>query len=372
MRDRALLLLFCVGIFLAFSQPSRAQWVRTGGPEGGSIEALEASGKYLFALTRGGWFLLADNGANWTAVNLPLRGLELHHDGLMRDYGLVIDGAYLIAYTKRGIFLSTDNGRNWASIDSGLPMRAWPVDIKVIGTDLLAVTNRGVFLSKHNGSSWITVNSRFPNTDWMHFDEIGSNLFVTTERGCFRSPDNGVSWDMVKGLLESPHFVLSAANGPDLFALIWSISDEWHCLYRSKDNGASWHKLRIEEPEIGHEIYDVRIKQLAVMGENLIASDGGALFLSTDNGERWNQFLMEECGLEGASILCLKVIGENLFAGTWGGGVFLSTDYGASWRAINSGLTDLIIHDLEVVGADLFAGTHGSGVWRLSLTDILR
>src|SRR4030042_1617358 len=230
----------CVVVILSFPQSSGAQWVQTGGPEGGAIEALEASGKYLFGRTRGGWFLLADNGANWTAVNPPLRGIEPHADGLMHDYGLVIDGAYLFAYTKRGILLSADNGRSWVSIDSWLPMLAKSVDLKVIGKNLLAVTDRGVFLSKNNGSSWITVNSRFPNTEWMLFDEIGFNLFVTIDRRCFRSTDNGASWKGVKGLLESPCFVLSAANGANLFALIWSISTEWHCVYRSPDNGAIW------------------------------------------------------------------------------------------------------------------------------------
>ena len=53
MRNRAAIFLLGLAILLSFPQWAGAQWVQTGGPEGGSITALAVSGTNLFAGTYG-------------------------------------------------------------------------------------------------------------------------------------------------------------------------------------------------------------------------------------------------------------------------------------------------------------------------------
>jgi hypothetical protein len=71
--------------------------------------------------------------------------------------------------------------------------------------------------------------------------------------------------------------------------------------------------------------------------------------------------------------------GTNLFAGTEGGGVFLSTNNGTSWTAVNTGLTHTYVLSLavspatgEAGGTNLFAGTEGGGVWRRPLSEMIK
>ena len=101
---------------------------------------------------------------------------------------------------------------------------------------------------------------------------------------------------------------------------------------------------------------NVDVRSLLVEGLDLFAgTNGGGIFLSTDNGSSWAE---ANTGLSNKTVNALAATGSNLFAGT-NGGVFLSTDNGSSWTAVNTGLTSTHVYALCVSGADLFAGTNG-------------
>ena len=109
--------------------------------------------------------------------------------------------------------------------------------------------------------------------------------------------------------------------------------------------------------------YGGSVQCFAVSGRNLFAgTDGGGVFLSTNNGTSWTA--PSAVVPNPRYVVALAVSGTNLFAGTRFGGVFLSTDNGRSWTAVNSGLTTLSIPALAVSGTNLFAGTSGGGVFR--------
>ncbi len=98
----------------------------------------------------------------------------------------------------------------------------------------------------------------------------------------------------------------------------------------------------------------------APAGNLFAGTDGGGVFISTNNGTSWTA---ASTGLTNTSVYALAVSGTNLFAGTAGGGVFLSTNNGTIWTAVNSGLTNTYVRSLAVSGTNLFAGTYGGGVF---------
>ena len=107
------------------------------------------------------------------------------------------------------------------------------------------------------------------------------------------------------------------------------------------------------------------ISMLSV-GQNLYAGTTvSGVFRSTNQGESWTPI---NEGLLSPSIQSLAAVGTNIFAATVGGGVFLSTDQGESWQAVNEGLTSLGVRALAVAGGRLFAGTFGSGVFVTDVT----
>jgi hypothetical protein len=75
--------------------------------------------------------------------------------------------------------------------------------------------------------------------------------------------------------------------------------------------------------------------------------------------------------LTNTDVRAFAISGTNLFAGTDGGGVFLSTNNGTSWTQVNNGLTNTDVHAFAVSGTNLFAGTNGGGVFRRSLSEMM-
>jgi photosystem II stability/assembly factor-like uncharacterized protein len=101
-----------------------------------------------------------------------------------------------------------------------------------------------------------------------------------------------------------------------------------------------------------------------VKDSNLFAgTDGGGIFLSTNNGLSWTA---ANTNLTATSVYSLAINGSNLFAGTDGAGVFLSTDNGTSWSPAGNGLpirdNEKLIWSLASNGINVFAGT-GDGVY---------
>lgn len=86
-----------------------------------------------------------------------------------------------------------------------------------------------------------------------------------------------------------------------------------------------------------------------------------AFFTSSVEG----QWIASNNGLTNLNVRALLSDGQNIFTGTEGGGIFLSTNNGANWTAVNTGLTDLNITSLVIKGSDIFAGTH-SGIFHSS------
>jgi photosystem II stability/assembly factor-like uncharacterized protein len=99
----------------------------------------------------------------------------------------------------------------------------------------------------------------------------------------------------------------------------------------------------------------VNVNAVVASGTNLFAAtNGGGVFLSTDNGDNWSAV---NTGLTEGDVMSLALNGTNLFAGDFGYGVFLSTDSGAHWRVMNTGLLCTMVLSLGVSGSTLFAGT---------------
>jgi photosystem II stability/assembly factor-like uncharacterized protein len=102
-------------------------------------------------------------------------------------------------------------------------------------------------------------------------------------------------------------------------------------------------------------------------GTNFFAgTEGGGVFLSTDNGEGWGEV---NSGLSDTYVSFPAVSGLNLFAITEGGSTFLSANNGKNWEAVR-GFSDTHVCCLAVSGTNLFAGTESGCVWRLPLSKL--
>lgn len=109
----------------------------------------------------GGLFHSSDNGASWSAVNLPsaVKGVnELHIDHMNRMY---ITTGY--RGSGAGVWVSDDFGTNWSQIFEGKGTTC--IDVSPFDNNFIVVTmdymekNPGVYVSRDRGATWHKSNT---------------------------------------------------------------------------------------------------------------------------------------------------------------------------------------------------------------------
>ena len=362
------------GVYL--STNNGTNWIQTSLTR--LVYAIAVNGDILFTGTNEGVFLSTNNGAIWTPANNGLTNQDIH--------ALEVIGNNLFAGTGGGgVYLSTNNGSDWTPVNYNLNTDLWITSFAVKGDSLFAgTTNGGIFLSTNFGASW----SQTGLTDqYVRCIAVsGENLFAGTYGyGLFHSTNSGTSW-FLTGLTDERIQVLGA-TGNNIFAgtfdvlyrttnegadwaltglrdcNVWALAFrgnnifsgsingvEYGGIFRSTDNGTSWIQCKT-----------IDVRSLEVMGNIIFAGTWGhGVCRSTDNGENWIQI---NNGMGNQDVWALAASDENIFAGTASGGVFFSADSGSNWVPVNFGLTNLVILALAINGDKVFAGTDGAGVF---------
>lgn len=368
---------------LAFScvVSAEAQWIQTGGPQGGQISSLTEDDQFFYAATAGPLFRMQKTDTLWTqlprlstgatgAMCLTTVGTTLvagnmgggvfsstDHgitwrrwnaglDGAGQIHSFAVDGNTVFAGTNLGVYLSTDYGSTWIPRNNGqdsLPV----LSILVRDSALLAGTwGGGVYHSTNRGTTWSPANNGMTSTVVWSLVALGDTIVAGTwwADGIYRSTDQGMTWKAIKSAVWSPDVNALAVLGTQLFA------GTYGGMFLSTDGGNSFTPLQKQPSSIVHCLH--------VSSTTLLAGTFAGVYSSSDGGNNW----VSPCaGLIGTTVNCVLADGMALFAGTENGGLFRSTDGGTSWSKLT--LQDRIVSALMRCGPDLYAGT-GGGVYR--------
>jgi hypothetical protein len=168
------------------------------------------------------------------------------------------------------------------------------------------------WVSSDSGAHWISSGTASPvasNGEYLFAQYVAPSQIV-------RSTDIGENWEVKANLAVSSFAVI----GINIFANTGS------ALWRSTDTGNSWSQL--SPPFTG---------TMTVMDSLLfIVSSTGQLAESTDSGSDWTTIPVDTAGVP-IKVNVLATDGKNLFAGT-PAGLLVSTDIGQDWTPQNYGL----------------------------------
>ena len=206
----------------------------------------------------------------------------------------------------------------------------------------LSIVFSFLMLATANGQ-WVPTNVG-PSANYISSLVVkGDNIFAGTSSGILHSTDNGKSWKVADSGLVIPYssyydhnINCLALNGSNLFAGKFRGG-----IYHSTDNGTSWTGLT-------SGLTPGSVVSLLVSDTYLFAGTDDGLFLSTNNGASWVDFV-----LTGKVVGALAMSGTNLFAGT-SEGVFVSTNNGKNWKAIDSGLENHHVHSSRRLWKQIF------------------
>jgi photosystem II stability/assembly factor-like uncharacterized protein len=203
----------------------------------------------------------------------------------------------------------------------------WSIAVNASG-HIYAGTGSGIYKSTDNGDSWISIGSELNNQS-INSIFLGSNGLVlvgTSENGIYRSINDGATWTYVSEI------------------------------YNSTDNGINWN-LITKKLDV-RSIITSPDGRLYAGAWDIDFSGTGGIFVSTNNGERWNQ---SNTGLGNLLVRPGLVDSNKVYVGTSGTGVFNSSDGGYSWNRANT-YADQNIVCLAAKGKDIYAGTTGMGI----------
>jgi len=319
---------------------SPAQWVQTGGPVGGYINALAEDDSFFYAATFGYIFRMQKGDTTWT----PLSGVNSLVPGAS---SLATVGNVLVAGTDGGgAFWSTDRGMSWERWTSGLEQAQNIASFAASGSNLFAGTNSGVYLSTDHGATWVPRNTGQGSSGGLSLLIKDSTLFAgTVGDGVYRSTDFGATWFRADGgIIPDTAWVWSlvALDSVILAGTWWGEG-----IYRSTDNGTTWAVAN-------QGLLNRDVHALAVFDTDIFAGTFGGVHRSTDRGNNWTWI---DDG-PGSIVMCFHASTAQILAGTMDG-VYYSSDPGNSWNAAFDGMIATGVNAFLYDAGVLFAGGGG-------------
>jgi photosystem II stability/assembly factor-like uncharacterized protein len=300
----------------------------------------------VFAGTDEGMFYSNDYGDSWREINDGFKTINPS----VRSIVISQSGNIFAGTIQEGVYHSIDKGKNWLRINEGL---LYPPDIYslAINSDgyLFAGVSKGIFRSSDNGENWIKLNG-FPDVRTNHLlISPDKKIFAgTSGKGLYQSSNNGNTWEAANnGLTDSIINSIIYSSNDHLF------TGTNNGIFHSIDNGKNWTGISSLE-----NLYVLSLEKN--LSNHIYAGTNEGIFYSTDDGENWIQTTNLTQPIHTLAINS----DDHIFAGSihflFGGKIFVSTDNGETWNENMSGLTNNFIRCLKINPDDyIFAGTDG-------------
>eukprot|EP01137_Pigoraptor_chileana_P017003 Opistho-2@74435 len=340
--------------------------------------------------TRKGLFELRHEGGGWQITHLSF---------MAEPVSMVLPaapGRRMLAALNLGHFGtklqgSDDGGKTWSELTAPVypeqPEAAegpawklqqiWSLERDSRGTIWAGTIPGGLFSSRDEGASWQLVESlwqRPERLEWFGggYDAPGIHsicphptrpdemLLGISCGGAWRTTDGGASWDLrAAGMnadfmpperqqdqnIQDPHLIRRCTGAPDV---LWT---QHHCgIWRSTDNGASWHETRAQPSSFGFAVAvhpqdpDTAWFAPAIKDEQRLPVDAALCVTRTRDGGR--SFEALRAGLPQAHCydlvyrhgLVVDETGQRLLMGSTTGNLWASIDAGDSWQTVSLNL----------------------------------
>ncbi len=247
-----------------------------------------------------------------------------------------------------GVYVSNDDGVNWMSLNSGIEN----LDVTEVCTDseyIYAGTfGQGVYRSSDNGQTWLP-SSNYGNVVVDAMIVTDNYVFAGTENlGVLRSSDHGSSWT----LLSYPVGYIDAmgVSGNKIFA------SQYVATFVSTNDGDTWNEVA--------SLSSKSVRSFFSSGNLVICGGFNEVYRSINQGASFTTIPINfDFGV--VNIFSITNVGSDLFIATSYEGVYKSSDDGLTWAPSNDGMGPKDIRAIITTSSStLIAGSHYSGLYR--------
>ncbi|MXY08425.1 MAG: hypothetical protein F4Y61_07230, partial [Rhodothermaceae bacterium] len=287
------------------------------------------SGTFYMGATGGGVWKTSDYGVSWENISDgyfetgSIGSIDVADaDPNIVYVGTGSDGIRSNVIIGRGMYKSTDGGESWQHIglrEAGQigsvvvhPTNPQVVYVAALGNPFGPNPQRGVFKSVDGGESWEHVLFVSENTGAVDIELAPGNPAVVyaalwhaerkpwtiisgddgSENGVYVSRDAGKTWSrstegLPQGLIGKIDFAVSPADPSRVYALVEAVPEE-EGLYRSNDNGATWHVVSTEGYLMTRPFYYTNV-DADPSNADIVWVNNLALWRSVNGGIEWSR-----------------------------------------------------------------------------------
>jgi photosystem II stability/assembly factor-like uncharacterized protein len=355
--NKNITLILCL-LSILFSTNAQAQWSKTNGPEGMSVEALYEYGTAIFCGTNSqGVYKSVDNGNTWVASST---GLELKWIDCFAN-----DNTYLYAGVfGSGVYRSSDNGATWQPANNGIGTEAVFCLLNAGGYLWAGTVGNGLFRSADHGNTWVNANGGALNSSFITamFYRNG-RINVEADNLVFYSYDLGNTWYLDDEPIQYYQIYDFYVMGDTIFA------SGFNSFFRSIDGGVHWSNAYYFDSgiagfdRIGNTVYAASLGNLyytndwgltwqtivptglrqgagdfIIAGNNnfLVCREEIGIAISTDTGNNWTDIPLSQFARASNIDDAIWANNDFVLCGTHGNGLFRSTDHGDNWTKIGT------------------------------------
>jgi hypothetical protein len=279
--------------------------------------------------------------SQWTITNGPTEP----NTSCLAANDVVLLAGCSSASSNQGGHRSLDQGDTWFPTGTTALSKFTALAVNPTSGIVYAGGNNGFYQSFDDGATFTNSNNGLAPYTTRDIIIEGNNIYASTS-GVYLSTNGGFNWNSISPALNS---VKIDKSGSTIVAGTFDTG-----VHLSLDNGLSW-----TNPTSG---IPTNIKDVKIVGSNLLAATSTGVYISYNNGLTWTQTNLTN------STNCFHQIGSVLFAGCAANGVFYSNDGGNIWIGSSTGMGNITVTSLTSNSNYIFAGTNGS-VYRRSLSD---
>lgn len=236
-------------------------------------------------------------------------------------------------------------------------------------TIIASIQFGGLYKSVNGGQSntGITQTEGGANGEWvtpLEPDPLFANTIYQGKTHLYKSSNDGGSWTQISNINppssnKKIDEIRIAPSGNQTIYVSYSSS-----LYKTTDGGENWSNIT---PPTSSFINYIEVHR--TQSDRILISKGGSKRVeeSTDGGQTWTDITHNLPNMSTKCAIYDNTVSDGIYVSLSRGVYYKNNTSSNTYSLVGTGLPNASVEELQIVGDNLYAATYGRGLWKTSI-----